>query len=45
MLEGGLRWKRAEKEYHQKDLRLWIGKRAAAGRLAPIGFPRTNKFD
>jgi topoisomerase-4 subunit A len=44
-IEDGLRWKRAEKEYHQKDLRLWIGKRAASGRLAPIGFPRTNKFD
>lgn len=44
-LEDGLRWKRAEKDYHQKDLRLWLGKRAAAGRLAPIGFPRTNKFN
>ncbi|MES2252907.1 MAG: DNA topoisomerase IV subunit A [Pseudomonadota bacterium] len=43
--EDGLRWKRAEKDYHQKDLRLWLGKRAASGRLAPIGFPRTNKFE
>lgn len=43
-LEDGLKWTRAGKDYHQKDLRLWLGKRAAAGRLAPIGFPRTNKF-
>jgi len=44
-LDDGLRWKRAEKDYHQKDLRLWIGKRAASGRLAPIGFSRANKFE
>ncbi len=43
-LADGLQWTRAGKEYHQKDLRPWLGKRAAAGRLAPIGFPRTNKF-
>ncbi|MDP3371484.1 MAG: DNA topoisomerase IV subunit A [Candidatus Paracaedibacteraceae bacterium] len=43
-IEDGLKWTRAGKDYHQKDLRLWLGKRAASGRLAPIGFPRTNKF-
>ncbi len=43
-IADGLQWTRAGKEYHQKDLRSWLGKRAAAGRLAPIGFPRTNKF-
>jgi len=26
------------------DLRDWIGQRAQAGRLAPKGFPRSNKF-
>lgn len=26
------------------DLTPWIGKRATAGRLAPVGFPRSNKF-
>lgn len=43
--ENGLRWIRVGKEYHQKDLKLWIGKRASAGRLAPVGFPRTNNFN
>jgi topoisomerase-4 subunit A len=27
------------------DLKEWIGSRADAGRLAPKGFPRTNKFE
>jgi topoisomerase-4 subunit A len=27
-----------------KDLRQWVGERAAAGRLAPQGFPRNNKL-
>ena len=26
------------------ELREWIGSRAQAGRLAPKGFPRSNKF-
>ena len=26
------------------DLREWVGERAQAGRLAPKGFPRSNKF-
>ncbi len=29
----------------KNDLREWIGNRADAGRLAPKGFPRTNKFE
>ncbi len=41
----GLAWMRAGKAYHQKDLILWKGKRASAGRLAPVGFPRTNRFE
>ena len=27
-----------------KDLELWLGKRAQSGRLAPRGFPRSNRF-
>ncbi|MCX7338372.1 MAG: DNA topoisomerase IV subunit A [Alphaproteobacteria bacterium] len=40
----GLRWVRAGKSYLEKDLRTWQGRRASSGRLAPIGFPRSNKF-
>ena len=29
----------------ETDLRAWMGKRAAAGRLPPKGFPKTGKFD
>jgi topoisomerase-4 subunit A len=27
-----------------KELREWMGDRAQAGRMAPKGFPRSNKF-
>ena len=44
--DQGLAWSigggRTRTETHLKD---WIGKRAAAGRLPPKGFPKTNKFD
>ena len=42
--EDGLRWVRGGKNFHESDIRPWLGHRAAAGRLAPLGFPRTNKF-
>jgi topoisomerase-4 subunit A len=42
--ESGLQWNRTGKITTVTDLRPWQGKRAAAGHLAPIGFPRTNKF-
>jgi topoisomerase-4 subunit A len=29
----------------QSDLAEWTGKRAGAGRMAPRGFPRDNRFD
>ena len=29
----------------ETDLRAWMGKRAAAGRLPPKGFPKSGKFD
>lgn len=40
----GLKWERSGKQHHEKDLWTWRGRRATLGRLAPIGFPRTNKF-
>lgn len=42
--DEGLKWQRSGKQYHEKDLWTWRGKRGTLGRLAPIGFPRTNKF-
>jgi topoisomerase-4 subunit A len=43
-LENGLQWNRAGKITTLSDPRPWQGKRAGAGRLVPIGFPRTNQF-
>ncbi|MEM6482576.1 MAG: DNA topoisomerase IV subunit A [Pseudomonadota bacterium] len=44
-LANGLSWQdpagRTRTEY---DLAEWMGKRASAGRMAPRGFPRDNKF-
>jgi topoisomerase-4 subunit A len=28
----------------ETEIREWIGKRAQAGRMAPRGFPRSNRF-
>ena len=35
----------ADKKRIFKDLKLWLGKRAQSGRLAPRGFPRSNCFN
>ena len=44
-LADGLVWRdRAGREHREKKLADWIGKRGQAGRLAPRGFPRNNKF-
>lgn len=46
-LEDGLSWRMgggSERTRTVSDLLPWIGKRASAGRLAPNGFPRDNKF-
>ena len=43
-LAGGLTWRSGERTRTETDLILYIGKRAQAGRLAPKGFPRSNKF-
>ncbi len=45
-LEDGLTWPwGADKTRTEKDLLAWIGKRGAAGRMAPNGFPKSGKFD
>jgi len=46
-LADGLSWKMgggSERTRTVTDLLPWVGKRAGAGRLAPNGFPRDNKF-
>jgi topoisomerase IV subunit A len=46
-LEDGLSWQmggESDRTRTVTDLLPWIGKRAGAGRLAPNGFPRNNKF-
>jgi len=43
-LKDGLSWKSGERTRTETDLKLYIGKRAQAGRLAPRGFPRSNRF-
>jgi len=41
----GLTWTRNGKLQKEMDLRPWRARRGAVGRLAPIGFPRNNKFE
>ncbi|MCC5992682.1 MAG: DNA topoisomerase IV subunit A [Rhodobacteraceae bacterium] len=44
-LADGLSWKDpAGRTRHEPDLSEWLGKRASAGRMAPRGFPRDNRF-
>jgi topoisomerase-4 subunit A len=45
-LENGLSWlDPAGRTRTETDLSEWISKRASAGRMAPRGFPRDNKFN
>ncbi|WP_095595199.1 DNA topoisomerase IV subunit A [Actibacterium pelagium] len=45
-LADGLSWKDpAGRTRTETDLTEWIGKRAGAGRMAPRGFPRDNRFN
>ena len=45
MLSDGLSWKDpAGRTRTQTDLTEWVAKRATAGRMAPRGFPRDNRF-
>lgn len=44
-IEHGLSWKDpAGRTRTETDLTDWMGKRASAGRMAPRGFPRDNRF-
>ncbi|MGF1476266.1 MAG: DNA topoisomerase IV subunit A [Geminicoccaceae bacterium] len=42
--EDGLAWPSGDRRRHEKDLSLWRGKRSGAGRPAPTGFPKDNRF-
>ncbi len=45
-LADGLRWQESGgRTRTEPDLSEWVGKRATAGRMAPRGFPRDNKFN
>ncbi len=45
-LAGGLSWyDPAGRTRTEGDLTEWLGKRAGAGRMAPRGFPRDNRFN
>ena len=43
--KDGLRWKYGAGVRTETDLREWRGNRAGAGKAAPNGFPRNNKFE
>lgn len=43
-IKDGLSWRTGERVRFEKDLMPWFGKRASAGRLAPMGFPRVDPF-
>lgn len=40
----GLSWQIGDRTRVETDLGPWVGKRAAAGRMPPVGFPRSNRF-
>jgi len=43
-LEAGLTWPTGSRTRHERDLSPWVGRRGQAGRMAPTGFPRDQKF-
>ena len=43
--EEGLTYRRGLQVVKEMDLLPWTGKRGAIGKLAPLGFPRSNKFN
>ena len=45
-LAQGLAWPMAtgNRIRHEKDLTAWVGKRGQAGKMAPSGFPRDQRF-
>ena len=40
----GLTWRSGERTRTETDLVPWLGKRSQSGRLAPRGFPKSNRF-
>jgi topoisomerase-4 subunit A len=44
-LEDGLGWQAGKGTRTVTDLMPWLGRRGQAGRLAPHGFPKSNRFD
>jgi topoisomerase IV subunit A len=44
-LADGLSWPGGKGTRTVTDLAPWLGRRGQAGRLAPHGFPRSNRFD
>jgi topoisomerase-4 subunit A len=44
-LAAGLSWPGGKGTRTVTDLSPWLGKRGQTGRVAPHGFPRSNRFD
>jgi topoisomerase-4 subunit A len=44
-LKDGLSWNIGDRVRTESDVKPWLGSRAGAGHLPPVGFPRSNKFD
>jgi len=42
--DEGLTWRQGSRQRTLTDFEDWVGKRGNAGRLAPKGFPRHNRF-
>ena len=40
----GLHWHSGNRVHNQTEILDWLGKRGNAGRIAPRGFPRNNRF-
>ncbi|MHA1538869.1 MAG: DNA topoisomerase IV subunit A [Alphaproteobacteria bacterium] len=40
----GVTWKAGSRVRTEMDLRIWLGKRASAGKMPPTGFPKNNQF-
>jgi topoisomerase-4 subunit A len=40
----GLTWPQGQRIRQERDLTLWLGRRGAAGRVAPRGFPKDGKL-
>lgn len=43
-MNEGLSWQVGERTRHEADMSPWLGNRASAGKLPPVGFPRSNVF-